>query len=900
MSELIERARLGDPDAFAALIETREESMTRVATAILGNPADAADALQEALAAIWRGLPGLRDPELFGAWSDRVLVNACRLVLKRRGRRHVREVAVANLDLGRNGHEPALDEQLMNRLALERALDRLTVDERASPRAPPSRGARDPGDRRGARDPGRDRQVATSPRPQLARAGDGPRAPMIDDEQLREALTARAGRAQPVDLPAMARAIAVDDRRSSGRVERVFPSAGRRGTWALFGGTATIVAAIAIGLTAVVTRPPSDVSPGASPLTSTEQLRRLLDAGAIGTVVLLDGSTAVDGDGCSNERGIARIAGLEPPVCVTQFAAAYPIAGRPYAAVIETEQTLRWLGALEPAPDGSWSIAELTSLANRGPLDPPLLQVVDAWLVGTPPIRCPGRCGPWAFLTDAPYQPASTDGVDGEIRPPEVGLRVQDGAYEAYAPNPLSIGWGVEPRRATWLVRRVPCPTGPSQSTCSETPWEILARLADPAADAPTLPPTPMPTSVPVPPQPWTALTWTTRDASSFDLPGNTYVQDAIALGDGFVAVGYTILDGRVNARLWTSPDGASWSLMPGDRLDLQFDRVIADDGELVIVGLHRAPDVGDEAGPMTAGMWRSSDGHDLAEVELPVELFEGRGIHAAAGGGAGWLLRVQGPAEPEQWLVGEPGGDWRAVDVASTLLVGGYVYDIVGTDDGWLATGLTGANLGGGGYPLGDPDNHRGAIWTSTDGEQWTAATVERPGTSINQVVRVAGGWIAVGTDHGGCPGCLGRPTLAWRSDDGRSWAAVEDIEGEANHLGGFLLASDGRRAVGIDTIGGWIQIRETTDGREWRTIAVLLAPPLEADSPLMFGRPTLGPKALIAFEHLSLDTRPEHLWALPYLAVPGPPPAGAVTPAPPPTQGPDTPCEPAGQECG
>jgi len=131
VSELIERARLGDPDAFAALIEAREESMTRVATAILGNPADAADALQEALAAIWRGLPGLREPTLFGAWSDRVLVNACRLVLKRRGRRHVREVAVANLDLGRNGHEPPLDEQLMNRLALERALDRLTVDERA-------------------------------------------------------------------------------------------------------------------------------------------------------------------------------------------------------------------------------------------------------------------------------------------------------------------------------------------------------------------------------------------------------------------------------------------------------------------------------------------------------------------------------------------------------------------------------------------------------------------------------------------------------------------------------------------------------------------------------------------------------------------------------------------------
>lgn len=93
MSErLVEQARRGDVDAFVALIEERQDRMTRVAGAILGNRADADDALQETLVAIWRELPRLRAAAQFDAWADRTLVNACRLVLRRRGRRSVREI----------------------------------------------------------------------------------------------------------------------------------------------------------------------------------------------------------------------------------------------------------------------------------------------------------------------------------------------------------------------------------------------------------------------------------------------------------------------------------------------------------------------------------------------------------------------------------------------------------------------------------------------------------------------------------------------------------------------------------------------------------------------------------------------------------------------------------------
>jgi DNA-directed RNA polymerase specialized sigma24 family protein len=89
---LVDRARAGDVDAFATLVGGRQEAMTRLAYAIVGNRPDADDALQEALVAIWRGLPGLRDGDRFDAWADRILVNSCRLVLRRRGRRTIREV----------------------------------------------------------------------------------------------------------------------------------------------------------------------------------------------------------------------------------------------------------------------------------------------------------------------------------------------------------------------------------------------------------------------------------------------------------------------------------------------------------------------------------------------------------------------------------------------------------------------------------------------------------------------------------------------------------------------------------------------------------------------------------------------------------------------------------------
>jgi len=89
---LIERAAAGDAEAFDLLIRPRLDRLFRMAVAITRNESDARDAVQEACVSAWRELPRLRDRERFDSWVAQILVNACRGVLRRRRRVHVREI----------------------------------------------------------------------------------------------------------------------------------------------------------------------------------------------------------------------------------------------------------------------------------------------------------------------------------------------------------------------------------------------------------------------------------------------------------------------------------------------------------------------------------------------------------------------------------------------------------------------------------------------------------------------------------------------------------------------------------------------------------------------------------------------------------------------------------------
>src|SRR6186997_1494636 len=76
-AELIGRAQRGDEEAFASLAVAVGNRLHAVAHRILRDTDLAEDATQQALLAIWRDLPQLRDPARFDAWSYRLLVRAC-------------------------------------------------------------------------------------------------------------------------------------------------------------------------------------------------------------------------------------------------------------------------------------------------------------------------------------------------------------------------------------------------------------------------------------------------------------------------------------------------------------------------------------------------------------------------------------------------------------------------------------------------------------------------------------------------------------------------------------------------------------------------------------------------------------------------------------------------------
>jgi RNA polymerase sigma factor (sigma-70 family) len=124
--ELLFRARAGDREAFELIVVAKGEPLFRTALAILGNEADARDATQEAFIASWRSFKGLRDLDRFDAWLGRILINECRMALRRR--RRVREVVV---DETPDRYARPTPPEAADSSDFDDAFARLTVDQRA-------------------------------------------------------------------------------------------------------------------------------------------------------------------------------------------------------------------------------------------------------------------------------------------------------------------------------------------------------------------------------------------------------------------------------------------------------------------------------------------------------------------------------------------------------------------------------------------------------------------------------------------------------------------------------------------------------------------------------------------------------------------------------------------------
>lgn len=126
-AELVIHARNGDQQAFAALADALYGRLHQVAYRILRDRGSAEDATQQAVLAMWRDLPQLRDPDRFEAWSYRLLVNACNSEYRRRRR----SLPVVASEYPREPVAPDDYGRLIDRDLVERGFANLSVDHRA-------------------------------------------------------------------------------------------------------------------------------------------------------------------------------------------------------------------------------------------------------------------------------------------------------------------------------------------------------------------------------------------------------------------------------------------------------------------------------------------------------------------------------------------------------------------------------------------------------------------------------------------------------------------------------------------------------------------------------------------------------------------------------------------------
>jgi RNA polymerase sigma-70 factor (ECF subfamily) len=85
--ELLRRHAVGDPDAFGLLATRHRDRLWRVALRTLGNPEDAADAVQDALLSAYRAAGSFRGDAAVTTWLHRITVNACLDIVRRRASR---------------------------------------------------------------------------------------------------------------------------------------------------------------------------------------------------------------------------------------------------------------------------------------------------------------------------------------------------------------------------------------------------------------------------------------------------------------------------------------------------------------------------------------------------------------------------------------------------------------------------------------------------------------------------------------------------------------------------------------------------------------------------------------------------------------------------------------------
>ena len=122
-TELVDRARAGDRDAFDALVGPLIDHAFRLALGMLHDREAAEDAVQEAAFRAWRSLRNLRPGTTMRPWFLAIVANQCRSTMRQRWWR------VLRLDVLR-GSTQDVDDTVIRGADLRRAIKGLNRDQR--------------------------------------------------------------------------------------------------------------------------------------------------------------------------------------------------------------------------------------------------------------------------------------------------------------------------------------------------------------------------------------------------------------------------------------------------------------------------------------------------------------------------------------------------------------------------------------------------------------------------------------------------------------------------------------------------------------------------------------------------------------------------------------------------
>lgn len=131
-TELVAAAKGGDRRALDQLLRRHHDRIAALCRRLCGNEADGADATQEALIALVRGLPRFDGRAAFSTWAYRVATNACLDELRRRSRRPQLGLEGDEAVTSRPAQAPGVGDVVADRIDIDAGLAHLTPEFRTA------------------------------------------------------------------------------------------------------------------------------------------------------------------------------------------------------------------------------------------------------------------------------------------------------------------------------------------------------------------------------------------------------------------------------------------------------------------------------------------------------------------------------------------------------------------------------------------------------------------------------------------------------------------------------------------------------------------------------------------------------------------------------------------------